>query len=211
MVTADARNSRRFNVSFPCHASGIFHRHARPFSLYPPMPYSQASDHSVADGLKKTMLLIRTPLVVTCLRNFIHSWRYWICHSWSLCGPHFSPFVSKWRSRFKKYRAGGMTCAAWLSFPINYSRVSVLIFVEANASFMPFFQAVCFSSGRDTLLDLVMMTQLRRVFLLAGCPYPASFLNESGSSCFRSSDGYSGRNSVWMTNRAALFARSIHC
>ena len=106
MATADARNSRRFNISFPYHASGIFHRHARPFSLYPPMPYSQASDHSVTDGLTKTMLLIGTPLVVTCLRNFIHSWRSWRCHIWSLCGLQFFPLVSKWRSQFKKYRAG---------------------------------------------------------------------------------------------------------
>ena len=151
MVTADARNSRRFNVSFPCHASGIFHRHAMPFSLYPPMPYSQASYHTVTNGLTKTTLLIGTPLVVTCLRNFIHSWRSWRCHSWILCGPHFFPLISKWRSRFKKYRAGGMTCAALLSFPMNDSRVSVLIFLEPNASLMSFVQDVCFYSIRDTL------------------------------------------------------------
>ena len=151
MVTADARNSRRFNVIFPCHASGIFHCHARPFSLYLPIPYSQASDHSVTYGLTKTVLLFGTPLVVTCWRSFIHSWRSWRCHSWNLCGPHFPSLFSKWRSQFKKYRAGGMTCAVWLSFTINDSRLSVLIFVEANASFMSFIQAVCFSSGRDTL------------------------------------------------------------
>ena len=33
MVTADARNYRRFNVSFPCHAAGILHRHAGPLFL----------------------------------------------------------------------------------------------------------------------------------------------------------------------------------
>ena len=143
MVTDDARNSRRFNVSFPCHASEIFHRRARPFSLHPPMPYSQASDHSVTDGLTKTMLLIGNPLVVTCWRNLIHSWRSWRCHSWRLCSPHFPPLVSKRRSRFKKYCAGRMTCAAWLSFLINDSRVSVLIFVEANASLM----SLCHASG----------------------------------------------------------------
>ena len=91
MVTADARNSSRFNVSFPCHAVGIIHRHARPFSLYPPMTYSQASEHSVTDGLTKTVVLIGIPLVVTCWRNFIHSWRSSRCHSWSRCGPHFPP------------------------------------------------------------------------------------------------------------------------
>ena len=73
IVTADARNSRRFNVSLPCHSAGILHRHAMPFLLYPPMPCSQASDHSVTDGLTKYMLLIGTPLVVTCWSNFIHS------------------------------------------------------------------------------------------------------------------------------------------
>ena len=178
-------------MSFPCHASGIFHRHARPFSLYPPMPYSQAPDHSVTDGLTKTMLLIGNPLVVTCLRNFIHSWRSWRCHSWILCGPHFFPVISKWRSRFKKYRADGMTCAACLIFPINDSRVSVLIFVEANASLISFVQAVCFYSGRDTLRDLVLISQPRHVFCSASCPSPASFLNASGSSRFRGSDGCS--------------------
>ena len=33
MVSAVARNSRRFKVSFPCHAEGILHRHARSLSL----------------------------------------------------------------------------------------------------------------------------------------------------------------------------------
>ena len=55
------------------------------------------------------------------------------------------------------------------------------------------------------------MSQPRHVFFSASCPSPASFLQESGSSRFRVSDGCSGRNSVWMTNRAALFARSIQC
>ena len=51
----------------------------------------------------------------------------------------------------------------------------------------------------------------RHVLCLASFPSPASFLEEIGSSRFRGSDGCSGRNSVWMTNRAALFARSIQC
>ena len=38
MVATNTRNSRRFNVRFPLHAVGILHLHARPFSLYPPMP-----------------------------------------------------------------------------------------------------------------------------------------------------------------------------
>ena len=160
------------------------------------MPYSQASDHSVNDGLTKTMLFIGTPLVVTCWRNFIHGWRSWRCHSWSRCGPHPPPLFSKWRSRFKKYFAGGMTCAVWLIFPINDSSVSVLIFVQDNASFMSFVQSICFSSYRYTLRYWVLMSQPRHVFCSASCPSPASFLNESGSSRFRGSDGCSGQNIV---------------
>ena len=53
------------------------------------------------------------------------------------------------------------------------------------------------------------MSQPRHVFCSASCPSPASLLNGSGLSRFRGSDGCSGRNSVWMTNRAALFSRSI--
>ena len=51
----------------------------------------------------------------------------------------------------------------------------------------------------------------RHVFGSASCPYLVSFLKESGSSCFRGSDGCSGQKSVWMTHRASLFARSIQC
>ena len=55
------------------------------------------------------------------------------------------------------------------------------------------------------------MSQPRHVFCSASGPSPASFLNGSGSSRFRGSNGCSGRNSVCMTNRAALFAQSIQC
>ena len=75
------------------------------------------------------MLLIGTPLVVTCWRDFIRSWRSSRYHSWNRCGPHSSLF-SKWRSQFNKYRSGVMTCAARLSFPINDSSVSVLILLK---------------------------------------------------------------------------------
>ena len=153
MVTDDASNSSSFNVSLPFHAEGILHRRARPLSLYPPMPYSQASDYRVTDGLTKTMLFIGTPLVVTCWRNFIQSWIYSQCHSRSRCGTHFFPLFSKWCSRFKKYCAGGMKCDAWLSFPINNYSVSVLIFVEADASFMSVVQSVCFYSDGNTIRE----------------------------------------------------------
>ena len=53
------------------------------------------------------------------------------------------------------------------------------------------------------------MSHSRHVLCSSSFTYPASFLKKSGSSCFRGSDGCSGRNSVWMTNSAALFAHSI--
>ena len=55
------------------------------------------------------------------------------------------------------------------------------------------------------------MSHPRHVLCPAIFPSPAIFLKESGSSNSRGSDGCSGRNSVWITNRAALSARSIQC
>ena len=55
------------------------------------------------------------------------------------------------------------------------------------------------------------MSHPRNVLCSASCPPTVSLLSESGSSCFRDLDGCSGQNGVWMTNRAALFARSIQC
>ena len=44
---------------------GMFQRHAIPLSFYPPIPYSQASNHSVTVGFVKTMLFISTTFYVT--------------------------------------------------------------------------------------------------------------------------------------------------
>ena len=55
------------------------------------------------------------------------------------------------------------------------------------------------------------MSQPGHVFCSASGTSPASFPNGSGSSRFRGSNGCSGRNSVCMTNRAALFVQSIQC
>ena len=55
------------------------------------------------------------------------------------------------------------------------------------------------------------MSQPRNFFCSDICPSLASLLKESGLSRFRGFDGCSGRNSVWITNRAALFAQSIQC
>ena len=53
------------------------------------------------------------------------------------------------------------------------------------------------------------MSHTRQVLSPDSFPSPESFLMESGLSRFSGSDACSGQNSVWMTNKAALFARSI--
>ena len=73
----DARNQNRFSVSFLFHYYGILHCHANTLLMDPPMTYSQASEYSVTVDLKKTMLLIGTPLVDKRWRDLIHSWGYW--------------------------------------------------------------------------------------------------------------------------------------
>ena len=55
------------------------------------------------------------------------------------------------------------------------------------------------------------MSHPSHVLYLAICPSPTSLLKENGLSSFRGSDGCSGRNIVWMINRAAIFERSIQC
>ena len=125
--------------------------------------------------------------------------------------PIFFPIFSNWNSWFKKYRAGVMACAAWLRLLINDSSVYVLIFVDANASFMSAVHAVFFYSSRNTLRQWVFMLHPRHISCLDSCPSPVSFLKESWSSRFRGSDGWSGWKSVWMTNKAPLFAQSIQC
>ena len=66
-----SRNSSRFNVRMPYRYGGMNHCYAVPLSLYPPMPYSKASDHSVTIGITNTMLFIGIPLAVTHWRVFI--------------------------------------------------------------------------------------------------------------------------------------------
>ena len=51
----------------------------------------------------------------------------------------------------------------------------------------------------------------RHVLCSFSFPSPESLLRESGLSCLRGSDVCSSLNSVLMTNRVALFARSIQC
>ena len=126
----DDSNYNRFRVIFSCHYEGIIPLRANPLSLYPPIPYLQVSDHSVSVWMTKAMLFIGTLLVVTCWINLIHSWRSWIFHGWIHCGPHIFPLFNRWSSQSNKYCAGGMTCAAWFSLPINDSSVTVLIFLK---------------------------------------------------------------------------------
>ena len=95
----------------------------------------------------------------------------------AIVGAVAVPIVfSNWYRRFKNYCDGGITRAAQLSFPINNSSVSVLIFVEANAYSMSVVQAFCLSYGRNTLIEWVFMSHPRHVLCLASCPSSASFL-----------------------------------
>ena len=74
---------------------------------------------------------------------------------------------------------------------------------------MSVFQDVCFSSGSNTRKECVLMSNTRHVFVRIVVPPPSIFFKKSRSSRFRGSDGCTGQESVWITNRAALFARSI--
>ena len=163
-------------MSFLWHYGGIIRRHDRHLLVKTPIPHSQASDHRVTVGMTNNMLLIVTPLMETCWRNFIHSWRSWRCHGWRLCGTHIFPLFNSWRIQFKKYFSGGVTCAMWLSLPINYSSVSVLIFVESNAPLMPLTQAVCFYFGRSTIKEWVFISHPRQVLYSTNFPSPVSYL-----------------------------------
>ena len=49
--TAEVRNSRRLSGSTPFHLEGMYQLHAINFSLYLPISYLQASDHSVTVGV----------------------------------------------------------------------------------------------------------------------------------------------------------------
>ena len=46
-----------FSVSTPFHFCGMYQRRAMPFSLFPPIIYSQASDYSVTVGVVNTIFL----------------------------------------------------------------------------------------------------------------------------------------------------------
>ena len=176
MVIVDSSNSRRFNVSLPCQAKGIIHHHARPLLLYPPMSYSQASEIVLLMVWQRLCCWLGPPLVVTRWRNFTHSWRSWQFHSWSRWGLHCFPLFSKRSICIKNYCYSGMKCAAWLIFQINNSSVSILIFVEVNASFMSVVQAVCLYVGSNTIIEWVFMSHPRNILWSASCTSPASLL-----------------------------------
>ena len=55
------------------------------------------------------------------------------------------------------------------------------------------------------------MFRPRHILFPDSFPSLASFFKEIGLSCFRGSNGCSGRKSVWMTNKAALYTLSIQC
>ena len=129
----------------------MYQRHAMPLSFYPPITYSQASDHSVTVGVVNTMLLIGTPVSATHWRIFIQKCGSCLFQDWRRCGPHFFPIFRKLRSLFRKYLTGGMMWFAWLSLPMRDSNLSVFIFVKARDALMLCTQAVSFYRGRNTI------------------------------------------------------------
>ena len=72
---------------------GMYQRHVMPLSLYPPIPYSQASNHSVTVGVMNKMLFIGTVVSVTHCRIFTQRCSSCLCQYWSRCGPHFFPLL----------------------------------------------------------------------------------------------------------------------
>ena len=100
--TDEARKYRSFSVNTPCYSGGMYKLHDMPLSLYPMIPYPQASNHSVTVGVVKNMLFIGTPLSITHWRIFIYRYRSCLCQDWSHCGPHFFNLFRRWRSRSRK-------------------------------------------------------------------------------------------------------------
>ena len=85
------------------------------------------------------------------------------------------------------------------------------LFLIKIASFMSLAQAVCFYFGRNNIRGWVCISNPRNVFAQPVLYPQQVYLRIVESLILRGSNGCSGRNSVWMTNRAALFARSIQC
>ena len=179
-----------------------------PLSLYPPIPYSHVSDHIVTVGVLNNMLFIRNPISATHWRIFIHRCRSCMCQDCRRCGPQFFPIFRMLQSWFRKYRDGGMRLSTLLGLPMRGSRLYVFIFVKARDALMWYTQAISFSSGINTRRERVLMSQTRKVLLLASWTSPTSFQSERGSYCFRGSLDWRGLNMVWMMNKSAFLARS---
>ena len=108
----------------------MYQRHVMTFSLYPTIPYLQASDQSVTVGVVNTMLFIRTPISSTHWKIFIQSCRYCLWQDWRRCGINFFPLFIRLWSCFSKYVTGGILWPAWLSFPMRDYILSVFILLN---------------------------------------------------------------------------------
>ena len=73
--TKEARNSSSFSVSTTFHLGSMYQSHSMPLSLYPLIPYFQASYHNATFEFIKTMFLVGNSLYVTNWRIFIRSCR----------------------------------------------------------------------------------------------------------------------------------------
>ena len=119
-----------------CNSGGTHQRHATNLSVYPPIPYFQASYHNVTVGVVKNMLFIGTTLSVTNWRIIIQRWRSCMFQDWRCCRPQFFLLFISWLSQVRNYLAGGMMCAAQFSFPMIDLSLSVFLFVKARDALM---------------------------------------------------------------------------
>ena len=87
IVIADAMNSNKLIESFPLCFLGISNRQAKPSSLKPPIPCSQASEKAMFVGVDRVMLLMSTPCLLARVRRVVQSLRSAFEASSTGCGP----------------------------------------------------------------------------------------------------------------------------
>ena len=139
-----ARNSSRFNVSTPCHSGEKFQHHAMTLSLYPPIPYFQASEHIVNVEVMNIMFLISTTFSVTHWRIFIQRWSSWLCQDWRCCGTHIFTLFSNWDSIFRKYLTKGVMSIEWFILKMKDPSLYVILLVKTRYNLMSCTQAIYF-------------------------------------------------------------------
>ena len=187
----------------------MYQIHAMHLSLYPPIPYSQASDHSVTVVVVNMMLFIGTPVSATHCRIFIYNCRSCLCQEWRCRGTHLCTLFRRLWSRFRKYLTSGMMRAESLSLPMRDSSFSIFTFVKARDTLMLCTQAFSFYCSRNTRRYWVWMSYPRQVLRLERWPSHTSLLSERGLSRFRGLSDFRGLNMARMINKTAFLEWSI--